>query len=340
MVRKGADIRKLLDRRIGQWHDGHFDFLVQEADRCDGGLKHSRRANLNEEDVVRIFSRLMLQVKAAVRWVTEHTRGELLMPNDTINDSGITVLDVLHQKHPSAQPPKASSLVPWATLPLFEDVEITGSHLLFVAHHIQGGAGPGGCDAGHWKDVLLHFGAHSSRLCNVVVALTHRLLNSIVPWNDIRALVANHLIALDKCPGVCPIGIGETLRCVIGKVVCYATRVDFELAYGSDQLCGDVKSGIEGAIHAMSSLFLQYGSASGWDVLLVDASNAFNSLNRVTLLWNVRVLWPRCSRFVFNTYQGWATLVVRGSEECLHSMEGVTQGIPCLHFCMLLVPSP
>jgi len=153
-------------------------------------------------------------------------------------------------------------------------------------------------------------------------------------------LVANYLIALDKCPGVCPIGVGETLWRVIGKAVCYATRVDVELACGSDQLCGSVKSGIEGAIHAMTSLFLQHGSASGWGVLLVDASNAFNSLNRVALLWNVCVLWPCCSRFIFNTYQGWATLVIRDSEECLHSMEGVTQGIPCLCFCMLLVPSP
>ena len=68
MVCKGADIHRLFDWHIGQWHDGHFDLLVQEADHCDGGLKHSRRANLNEEDVVRIFSHLMLQgkVKAAV----------------------------------------------------------------------------------------------------------------------------------------------------------------------------------------------------------------------------------------------------------------------------------
>jgi len=61
-------------------------------------------------------------------------------------------------------------------------------------------------------------------------------------------------------------------------------------------------------------------------VLLVDASNAYNSLNHVALLWNVHVLLPRCSRFVFNTYQGWATLVVRVSEEYLYSMKGVTQG--------------
>ena len=222
--------------------------MVQEADRCDSGLKHSRRVNLTGDDAVRIFSRLMLQgkVRAAVWWATEHTRGELLMPTDVVdNTSGTTVLDVLCQKHLSARPPKASSLVPCDVLPLFEDVEITGSHLLFVAHCIQGDAGPGGCDAGHWRDVLLRFGAYSSQLRDTVAALARRLLNSIVPWEDISALVANCLIALDKCPGVRPIGIGETLRRVVGKAVCYATRVDVELACGSDQLCGGVRSGID-----------------------------------------------------------------------------------------------
>ena len=61
------------------------------------------------------------------------------MPTDVVdNGSGTTVLDVLHQKHPSAQPPGASSLVPCDDLPLFEDAEITGSYLLFVAHRFQG----------------------------------------------------------------------------------------------------------------------------------------------------------------------------------------------------------
>ena len=105
--------------------------------------------------------------------------------------------------------------------------------------------------------MLLQYGAHSSRLRDAVsvAALTRWLLNLITPWGDIRALVANRLITLAKCPSVHPVGIEETLHQIIGKAVCYATRVDVDLACKSDQFCGGVRSGIEGAIHAMASLF-------------------------------------------------------------------------------------
>ena len=49
--------------------------------------------------------------------------------------------------------------------------------------------------------------------------LACHLANSFVDWDNIRALVANHLIALDKCPGVCPIGIGEALLRILGKTL-------------------------------------------------------------------------------------------------------------------------
>ena len=73
-----------------------------------------------------------------------------------------------------------------------------------------------------------------------------------------------------------------------------------------------MQSGIEGAVHAMSALYDDH-SNDGWGFLLTDASNAFNSVNRAAALWNARVLWPNCSRFLFNTYRGYVFLLLKTS---------------------------
>ena len=50
------------------------------------------------------------------------------------------------------------------------------------------------------------------------------------------------------------------------------------------------------------------------------------------MLWNCRVLWPRCSRFLFNSYRGYADIVLRdpsrSTTKILVSREGTTQGCP------------
>ena len=73
----------------------------------------------------------------------------------------------------------------------------------------------------------------------------------------------------------------------------------------------------------MSSLYNDH-SADGCGFLMMDATNAFNSVNREASLWNARVLWLSCSRFLFNTYRGYAFLLLNPSQELLLSKEGVT----------------
>jgi len=181
---------------------------------------------------------------------------------------------------------------------------------------------------------VMLYSASSAHLHDSVVGLCCHLCNSIVPWDVIRGLVASRLIALDKCPGVRPIGIGETLHRMIGKAVCVATRLDAALICGYDQLCVGLQAvGIEGAIHCMNELFSAHqDQGTGWGMLLVDAANAFNSLNQATMLLHARILWSRCAHFLFNAYWGWSVLVLRGSSTFLYSKEGVTQGDPLSMF--------
>ena len=91
------------------------------------------------------------------------------------------------------------------------------------------------------------------------------------------------------------------------------TGRDVEDDCGVEQLATGLKASIEGAIHAMTDLYDQF-ARDGWGFLLIDATNAFNMMHRVTALWNARVLWPRCSRFLFNTYRSYSMLVLKGSK--------------------------
>ena len=237
-------------------------------------------------------------------------------------------------KHPSPGPSCKGACTPYTTVPVMPALDITGAHVQIVARRLHGSAGPGGADATAWQDWLLQYGAHSEHLRDAVAHLTRVILNTMVPWESIRALMASHLIALDKCPGVRPIGIGESLRRLMGKTVMLLAGEDVQDGCGIDQLCAGAEAGIEAAVHAVNSLFDEH-QGSGWP-LLVDATIAFNALHRKTALWHARHLWPRGCRYLFNTYKAWATLVVSGSDSAVvYSKEGTTQGQPFLWLFML-----
>ena len=164
---------------------------------------------------------------------------------------------------------------------------------------------------------------YSNSLCESL-ALTARCLRSVyVDPSCVSSLLASRLIALDKNPGVRPIGIGETPRRIIAKAVLTVTRGDIQDTAGSVQLCAGQIAGVEAAVHAVQECFQQDGTEA---VLLVDASNAFNSLNRNAALHNNRSLCPSISTMLINTYRVPTDLFIDG--EVIFSREGTTQGDP------------
>ena len=267
------------------------------------------------------------QIRSAVRWVTKRSSSGGVLDPTSMYDHERSVLDLMKEKHPFPNQINEDAFISCDSLPFLTEVDVTSAHIEKVARMISGGAGPGGSAAVQWRDFLLRYGNHSCQLREAMAELARYLANNIVEWVDIRALMACRLIALDKCPGVRPIGIGEAPRRILGKVLAMATRADVEDVCGVSQLCSGIKSGMEGAIHCINEIFDEKVN-SGWGVLLVDTKNAFNSISREAALWNSRVLWPRCSRFLFNTYRGYTALVVHGSDEFLYSRDGVIQGDP------------
>ncbi len=97
---------------------------------------------------------------------------------------------------------------------------------------------------------------------------------------------------------------------------------DLAQAAGATQVCAGQEGGIDAAIHAMIR-----ERASTDCLLLIDASNAFNRLKRVTALWNIRFICPPLGVILITLYRRPARLSVLGGFELL-SQEGVTQMCP------------
>ena len=77
------------------------------------------------------------------------------------------------------------------------------------------------------------------------------MANDTPLWAAIRALMSNRLMALDKCPGVRPVGIGEIWRRLFARCVLKVAGTEAKEACGSAQLCAGLEAGIEGAVHAV-----------------------------------------------------------------------------------------
>ena len=153
--------------------------------------------------------------------------------------------------------------------------------------------------------------------------VARRISTTLVDLSGLEAFVACRLIALDKCPRVRPIGIGEVARRIIGKAIARIVAHEILEATSPLQTCAGHLSGCEVAVHAMHEVFKD-DCVEG--VILVDAASAFDCLNRQTALVNIKNLCPALSKVFINTYRQHILLFIEG--ESILSEEGTTQGDP------------
>ena len=177
---------------------------------------------------------------------------------------------------------------------------------------MTGAAGPSGLDAREWRRLCTSYKGASRDLCASLAIVARRICSSFVDPTLIQPLLACRLIALDKHPGVRPIGVGDAAHRIIAKAVLSIV--------GCLQMCGGQISGIEAAVHATRSAFESDRCEA---LLLVDATNAFNALNCQVALHNIS---PPIATILINSYRSPNELFVNG--DIILSQEGTIQGDP------------
>ena len=178
-----------------------------------------------------------------------------------------------------------------------------------------------------WQRIICskQFKKKPSELCSTIAAVGRKLNQKRVKPDSLRAYVASRLIPLDKDPGIRPIGIGEVLRRIISIATGTMLKPDLIKHTAPLQTCAGVAGGIEATIHAMRKAWEDPGTEA---ILLIDASNAFNAMNRKAALKNLDYTCPELATYLRNVYSADAELFVANSCETIYSKEGTTQGGP------------
>ena len=259
----------------------------------------------NEDRVPRRFAKLMARgkVRDTLKIITDEIKGTPLPINKTIslNQRTTYVYDELVRKHPPSQP---NSLFP-STTPrtsfhyvIFE--KLTGATIRNAALCTKGSAGPSGIDSCGWRRLCTSFKNISADLCSSLALIAKKLCTVFVDPRGIAPLTASGLITLDKNLGVRPTGVGETVQRIMGKAILFIIKEDILEVAGTLQLCVGQEAGGEVVIQAMQQLFQD---DTGEAVILVDATIAFNSLNREAALHNIEYLCTSLATVLTNTYR-------------------------------------
>ena len=284
---KAKDHSKYLSKRLEMWENGDLKSLMAEAREIQ--KRHKKSLEKRTENKTKRFCQLMLLGKVA--------QANKLINNDDnvvgVHDVTDDIVEILRSKHPKASHSE-DEICDKEEGPLVQPVifeSIDSSAIYRAAKSTFGSGGPTLVDADGWKHILCSksYGNVSDNLCRTIADMAKILCTETVESTILDELLSCRLIPLDKNPGVRPIGVGEVLRRIIGKAVMRVLKEDIIQAGGALQTCTGIESGIEAAVHAMADEFHKEETEA---ILLVDATNAFNSMNRAMSLKTVKSQCP------------------------------------------------
>ena len=314
-----------LRRRLDHLKNGRLEDLLVEMRSIRSNHNNRTYRFEKPEDKVQNFAQFMTKgkINPALRLISDKESGRPLKITNEVRMG-------LEAKHPKAQEADNDIKIEKCDgrdEPYLFDI-INEDMVWKKAMRTQGGAGPSGINADMMKGLLntKKHGDQATSLKKAIARLARKLATEYC--HNLDAYTARRLLALEKQPdGMRPIGIGEILNRIIGKCIMQVLRERIRKAAGNLQVCSGHQAGGEAAIHAMRDIFEEENIEA---VILVDAKNAFNTINREAMLHNIKMKCPSFSKYVENTYGSPSELYIEGDEDnnVIMSEEGTTQGDP------------
>jgi hypothetical protein len=248
----------------------------------------------------------------------------LLFSNDVLSPDTPDTLSALQTKHPPG-PSNPYFLDPPQTNQACLEIKNRDVHEAIFSFKTGSAAGLDGLSPQHLKDLTSHsVGDAGERLVCSITKLINCMYTGTTNPDIVPILYGANLIALTKKDGgVRPIAVGSTLRRLASKIAVRYIVSKLQPLFEPVQLGFGIKGGCEAAVHALRTFL----SNAPCDVLVkIDVKNAFNSVNRDTLLTEIKTNVPEIYNYLLHCYAEPTKLIYRNT--VISSEVGCQQGDP------------
>ncbi|XP_049871788.1 uncharacterized protein LOC126370808 [Pectinophora gossypiella] len=250
----------------------------------------------------------------------------LLVSDGGLAPFGEDTLRALQEKHPSPSRPLSIPDGPDGgdnalTVSVEDVADAIGSF------YNSSASGLDGLRPQHLKELISpSAGDNGFRLLESITCLCNFMLRGAVNPEVCPYIYGASLFALAKKDGgIRPIAVGNTFRRLVAKLGCRAVKDRMAALLRPHQLGFGTALGCEAAIHATRAFAMNVGN-SGKVIVKLDVCNAFNSVERDTVLAQVKDLIPSVYPFVYQCYAKASKLFFDDSS--IESQVGAQQGDP------------
>ena len=191
--------------------------------------------NIYKHTVAEIFKRFSQEMKKKKRQQPyENSNRQYEKRHFTLNKTNIKPTTIKTPKRERSISRNIANRYTRKILPIkFESIDV--EKIQKAAVKTQDGSGPSGMDADGWKRILKskQFEKSSIDLCKAFTEVIKKICSIENQSASLEAFLACRLIPLNKNPGLRPIGMGEVLRRITGKVVIAHFRTEIVTSLGS-----------------------------------------------------------------------------------------------------------